>query len=309
MQPPPRSTRRTADPRRWKSSGLLLTGVLLLTLGMLLLAGVRYVPGSPLSASSKPDWSAPAKGGAPTTAAPSPTPELKPLIVRPTTVKLKTTGWYAWSLLDMRTGKFYGSSDMDRTNSTASLVKAWIAADYLRRAAEAGQKPNSTRMHQLTIMIRDSDNDAAIALWPVVGKEASTKRMIKTCGLTDSRAHSNWSLTQVSPRDIARLGACIAKGRAAGPKWTKWLLNEMRLVRGVGDFGVRKAFPQSVSKTIAIKNGWVVRDETSPVTWHVNCLAIGDGWTMGVTTRYPPELDYTYGAKICKDIASQLRAG
>ena len=76
------------------------------------------------------------------------------------------------------------------------------------------------------------------------------------------------------------MGDCIADGRAAGPKWTKWLLDEMRLVRGVGDFGIRKAFPAAVQKKIAIKNGWV--DRTSEQEMHINCLAIGDTWTMGV---------------------------
>ena len=57
--------------------------------------------------------------------------------------------------------------------------------------------------------------------------------------------------------------------------------------------------------TIAIKNGWVTRDSLGE--WHVNCLAIGDGWTMGVMTRYPARLGYAYGAKTCERVARQLR--
>jgi hypothetical protein len=101
------------------------------------------------------------------------------------------------------------------------------------------------------------------------------------------------------------MAACIADGRAAGPKWTSWLLKEMRLVRGVGDFGIRKAFPAKVAKTIAIKNGWVTREDSG--NWEVNCLAIGDGWTMGVLTRYDASLGYEYGAGICQKVAAQLR--
>ena len=59
----------------------------------------------------------------------------------------------------------------------------------------------------------------------------------------------------------------------------------MRLVRGAGDFGIRKAFPAAEQKQIAIKNGWI--DRTKPSRVHINCLAIGDTWTMGVMVRYP----------------------
>jgi hypothetical protein len=282
--------------------GLVLTGV-----------GLRTLPGSPLAAnaassdeSASPSASAPPSKASPKPT-PSPSPTLKPLAVRPAKVTVDSTGWYSWAMIDRRTGKVYGSSNMTETNTTASLIKSWIGADYLRRAAENGQTPSETRMQQLRIMIRDSDNEAAQSLWVASGGTASIGRLIKTCKLTDSSAYKNrWSNTNLSARDTARLGVCIADGRAAGPKWTKWLLNEMRAVRGVGDFGIRKAFPASTQKNIAIKNGWVTRDALGE--WHVNCLAIGEGWTMGVMTRYPVSLGYEYGAKICQNVARQLKS-
>ena len=68
--------------------------------------------------------------------------------------------------------------------------------------------------------------------------------------------------------------------------------------------GIRKAFSSAVQPTIAIKNGWVTRSATNE--WNVNCLAIGNGWSMAVETRYPAGLGMTYGANICKSIADQL---
>ena len=110
----------------------------------------------------------------------------------------------------------------------------------------------------------------------------------------------------LSPADIARMGACIADSRAAGPKWTTWLINEMRHVRGTGDFGMRKAFPADVQKTIAIKNGWI--DRQAEQEYHVSCLAIGDGWVIGVMARYAINKGYPYGARICQEVGEQLRA-
>lgn len=310
MPYPRRSTSaRHSSGRRNNAPRALLSAVLVLTLGALILAGLRFLPGSPLAASAAPDWLTPPaspRANPRALTSPTPTPSLEPLAVRPAKVTIDADGWVSWAMQDRRTGKIYGSTNMAKTSTSASLVKAWIAADFLRRAAAEGSTPNQTRMRQLTIMIRDSDNDAAATLWSVLGERASTKRMIKICELTESVADSNWSLTRFSPRDLTRLGACLADGRAAGPKWTKWLLNEMRLVRGVGDFGIRKAFPASTAKTIAIKNGWVVRDDSGE--WHVNCLAIGDGWTMGVMMQYPASLGFEHGAAICKNVAKQLRA-
>jgi hypothetical protein len=297
----PQNARRRRVPR-WLVAALALTA-----LALVVLAGLRFVPGSPLLANSSPTWNPPKPEG--DTKIPQPrdgsTQPNDPLPLKPAKVKIDAEGSWGWALLDLRTGELSGQN-MSKTSSTASMIKAWIAADFLRRAAANGTKPSKLRMQQLTFMIRDSDNNAAQALWSVVGKANSTKRMIDICELTDSSTSSNWSLTMMTPRDVARLGACISDGRAAGKKWTKWLLNEMRLVRGTGDFGIRKAFPAGTAKKIAIKNGWVIRDEDNN-NWHVNCLAIGKGWAMGIMTSYATELDYTHGAKICEDITRQLR--
>ncbi|WP_213451478.1 serine hydrolase [Rhizomonospora bruguierae] len=292
-------TRRGFPTLQVALSFLLVIGV------ALVLVGLRLAPGSPLAGRGNPASAGTAGSGATPTPTPTPTPTLPPLAVHNAPVNLTVDGWYAWAMMDQRTGEIYGSKNMGSTSGTASMIKAWIASDFLRRSAEQGVTPSKARLNEVSIMIRDSDNNAAQDLWEYVGGAPSITRMVKTCKLTDSKAQKNsWSQTQVSPRDTTRLAACIADGRAAGKKWTSWLLNEMRQVRGVGDFGIRKAFPADEQKTIAIKNGWVTRSATGE--WNVNCLAIGDGWTMGVMSRYEASKGYTYGADICKKVAKQL---
>lgn len=311
----PDTTRRDRAKSRSRRTLLQLTlvaGVLL----VLALVGLRLLPGSPLASTAATRWgessgtTGPATTDGPAgkaTPTATPSPELPPLPVAPTTVKIDKDGWWNWALMDTRTGKISGSANMDETNPTASMIKAWIGADFLRRATEEGDTPSDARMDQVSVMIRDSDNNAAQTLYEANGGTASIERLISICDLTDSSpaADGGWSRTALSARDTVRLGACIADGRASGPKWTKWLLDEMYAVRGTGNFGIRKAFPAAEQKTIAIKNGWVDRQREQKYT--VNCLAIGDGWTMAVETRYAINLGYTYGAKICEDVARQLR--
>jgi len=280
---------------------VVLSGALAVTMLLLVIATLRYVPGSPLSAAAGPRWLAvtatPSSDDQPQTG-----PTKQPLAVAAHTVTLNTVGSAEWTMIDRRANKAYGSLHRSAVGNTASLIKVWIAADFLRR----NDRISDTRRSEVSHMIRDSDNDAATDLFDVNGGIASINRMISICGLTDSSGHPNWSETKMSARDIARLGTCIATGRAAGPTWTAWLYNEMQQVRGEGDFGIRKAFPPALARTIAIKNGWLLRDETGD--WEINCLAIGNDWTVGVMARYPGRLGQAYGENICRSVGTQLRA-
>jgi hypothetical protein len=239
--------------------------------------------------------------------APAPTPVPSPsrtslFQVKP--VHLEVTGFWSWAYLDFKTGKIDGSTPATALSDTASMTKAWIAADYLRRSAEQHKTPSSAIMDELTEMIRDSDNTHAYEFHVANGNLSSIQREIKTCGLTDTKGHQNsWSLTQMSSRDVARLAKCISDGRAAGPKWTGWLLDTMRSVRGAGRFGIIEALPADVAKSTAIKNGWLARDDGR---WHIACMAVGDGWSLGIMAHYPSSLGKDYGVKTCREVTKQL---
>jgi hypothetical protein len=222
-------------------------------------------------------------------------------------VQLNVKGFWAWALLDRRTGQLVGSPNLGTRTDTASMIKAWIAADFLRRATERGQGVNAYRLHELSIMIRDSDNNAASDLHRANGGAESIKRLSATCGLTDTVPNNvgSWSTTMMSPRDAARMGVCIATGRAAGPQWTAWLMNEMRQVRGAGRFGIIEALAPDVAATVAIKNGWIPRRDGK---WHVNCMAVADGWALAVMSVYPASLGRGYGESICRQVTQQLGA-
>jgi len=220
-------------------------------------------------------------------------------------VNLAVNGFWSWSLLDRRTGQLGGSANLASRSDTASMIKVWIAADYLRRATERRQAVEPSRLGSLSIMIRDSNNEIASDYHRANGGSASITRMVAICGLTESRAVAagSWSTTEVSARDGARLGACVTDGRAAGGQWTGWLLNEMRQVRGGGRFGIISAFAPDVARGVSIKNGWINRRDGK---WHIACLAVAPEWSLAVLTVYPVSLGQGYGANICKQVAVQL---
>jgi hypothetical protein len=282
--------------------------VVVLILGLAVTgAGLRYLPGSPLKPA---DTGNAADGGATTGPTPTPTPPPLPFRAANVTVdSVSTQGFLSWALLDRRSGEIVGSANMTATTDTASMVKAWLASDYLRRAEEAGQTPSASRMADLEAMIRDSDNDAADRTYNANGKTASIDRLISMCGLTESKSVPGlWSNTIISARDTVRMGACIGDGKAAGDKYTPWVLDMMRKVRDVGDFGIRKALPVAQQAQVAIKNGWLLRDEDGD--WHTNCLAIGDTWVLSVMQRYPGQgnydADFQHTAGVCQKVAALL---
>jgi len=280
---------------------LALAGVGLVVLA-LLITGTLVMSGPRRPGSANPP---PGTRSAGPSATPAGTtgPTQPPALAVPKVDVKNVKGFYSWALLDRRTGAVYGSANMKTINYTESMVKAWLASDYLRRTAEAGQEPPKSRLDQVVKAIRDSNDGAAESLWNASGRDASIRRLITMCKLQDTKVyHKWWSQTQMSARDAVRMGECIANGTAAGPKWTARILEEMRKVRGEGLFGIPKALPAEVAATVAIKNGWTLHSNGS---WHVNCLGIHEHWVLAVMTQYNGDLGLKYGAGICEEVTRQ----
>jgi len=220
-----------------------------------------------------------------------------------TIVKIDAKGWHSWALLDHKDGSIIGSPTQGQVARTCSVIKVWIAADYLRRATEKNTTPSTAKLAALSKMIRNSDNAVATTVFAELGKTASFNRLKELCKLTDFKPAGSWGQCQMSARDLARLGAAVTAGVAAGPKWTEWLLNEMRLVK-LGTWGIREAFPADQAAALAIKNGWDTTAATQ--TKHMNCMATTPRWTMITMTKYPIAMPDRHGQVIDKDVAAQL---
>ncbi|HEX6682505.1 MAG TPA: serine hydrolase [Candidatus Limnocylindrales bacterium] len=218
-------------------------------------------------------------------------------------MKIEAEGWHSWALLDHKDGAIVGSQTQAEVARTCSVIKVWLAADYLRRAAEKGSTPSSSKLSALSKMIRNSDNAVATTTFAELGKTACFTRLMEMCQLTDFKAAGSWGQCQMSARDLARLGATVMNGTAAGPKWTEWLLNEMRLVK-LGTWGIREAFPAEQAAALAIKNGWDTTSATQ--TKHMNCMAVTQRWTMITMTKYPIAMPDRHGQEIDKNVAAQL---
>lgn len=234
-------------------------------------------------------------------------------------VSVTVDGTYAWALLDRKSGQLTGSDNAGTwRNTTESMIKTWLVSDMLRRASEQGQQPTDDMLATASRAIRHSDDNAAQALYNMDGRDASIKRLFTVCGLKDSTIGlvGWWSYTMVTADDAARLGECIVTGRAAGPRWTPWLLNEMRNVQGGvddqqlktggGHWGIIDALPPEVAAKTSIKNGWTLHNDLD-AKWHVNCLALVDeDYVLAVLVDYARSRPLQYGADVCRSVTQQL---
>ncbi len=253
------------------------------------------------------EWVRPGSGDASSSPEPTRSPTPPPFdltTIDPTKlVTIEAAGWHSWALMDRANGAVIGSPNYNQTNRACSMIKTWIAADYLSQA----KTPTKTRLDQITIMIRDSDSLTADDIMDELGRLKSFNRMKAVCKTTDFTPGSSWSKAVISARDTCRLADTIAAGKIANAEWTGWLLDLMRNVRR-GTWGIREAFPAPVQVKMAIKNGWDTTSATGE--YHANCLAVTDRWSMAVLTRYPMKVkaNESHGAAIAESVAQQLLA-
>jgi hypothetical protein len=161
-------------------------------------------------------------------------------------------------LIDRRAGVPTVSADEHRRYRSASLVKLFIALDYLESHRPEVDIPDEDRA-LLVPMLRSSDDDAASALWVRGEEQEIVHRMIGRIGLNDTAPPEDanmWGYTAISAADIARTYQYILDG--THPKFRDFLLHHLRRWTKRGSDGFDQSFgvPSGMSRPGAVKQGW-----------------------------------------------------
>jgi hypothetical protein len=272
-------------------------------------------PTSSASAATAPLAAPAATTPVPTTPAPT-TPAPKPRPVDPykavQTVAQRITagadGFASFTLLDRHNGRRIGDPRSTQAVFSESTIKAWLAADLLATRAAAGAQLTPYETERMTSMIQLSDDNSAEVIWRWLGADQSIAKMIKVCRLQDTTVYSDWwSKTEISARDLARLGDCIVPGKNKflSPAVGAPLLALMRSVDPTNAFGIQQANPAGPGVRVAVKNGWTEHGSSDGTVWNLNCLGIwgtNNRWVLAVTTRYPAINGLDYGAGVCRQV-------
>ncbi|WP_369149889.1 serine hydrolase [Streptomyces sp. R17] len=174
--------------------------------------------------------------------------------------------------LDLASGETYASGGGEFV--TASVVKVDTLTGLLLTARDAGRGLTAAERAHAEAMIVRSDNDAATALWRVVGRAPGLDAANARLGLTRTVADARWGLTRTTAVDRVTLlrriftpDSVVGDARAYVRELMERVVPEQAWgVPTLADPGTRWA----------VKNGWLPRDATG--LWVVNstgCVTAG----------------------------------
>jgi hypothetical protein len=162
----------------------------------------------------------------------------------------------------------YGDGSFD----TASIVKVDILATLLLQAQDDGRHLTAQQKAYAKVMIENSDNTAATALWRSIGRGDGLDAANKRFGMTRTEAGSGllWGLTRTTAADqLKLLRTVFADGDDAvlNEASRAYVQSLMGQVSAAQDWGV----PSAADDTdYEVKNGWLQRSTTG--LWDINSV-------------------------------------
>ena len=200
-------------------------------------------------------------------------------------------GHHAVAAYDTVTGvSCYAGSD--RHFASASIVKAIILAALLRWHQEAGLPLSPEEQGQATLMITQSDNDAATYLWNEVGM-SRLQHFLDLAQMSETQLGQDgyWGLTQVTAHDEMLLLRLLTTANSVlSASSRSYQLGLMARVISWQRWGTPAGAPSDV--TVHVKNGWLP-DGTG---WHINSIGAFTGknknYLIAVLTDADPSEQY-----------------
>ena len=200
-------------------------------------------------------------------------------------------GDYAVAVYDTVTGVSC-RADSYRQFASASIVKAIILAALLRWHQETGTPLSSWENHEATLMITQSDNDAATDLWDEAGV-SRLQHFLDLAQMDQTRLGDDgyWGLTQVTAHDEMLLLKLLTRPNSVLTAASRaYQLGLMARVISSQRWGTPAGAPAGID--VHVKNGWL--PESSG--WHVNSIGAftgkGRNYLIAVLTDDNPSEQY-----------------
>jgi N-acetylmuramoyl-L-alanine amidase len=212
------------------------------------------------------------------------------------------------AVLDLRDGQIWSAGSDRHLFPSASVVKTLIAT----RLLITGQM-HGTVARKAWTMITRSDNDAAWALYPKVGRDHLLPWIEAHYHLTGLGAKPTmpgvWGSTQLTARGMVRFYRAVHDDPTVWP----WLLRAMHAYAKTSSDGEPNAFGvAAVLPKAAVKNGWDVnRDVKHPSNAIINTTGIvrSDHYAVTILAEGAHDLYYAPGERIVTSAALRVVRG
>lgn len=164
----------------------------------------------------------------------------------------------SYLVVDRATGATMAARDEHKQYRSASVVKLFIALDYLESHGPDYVIP-AADLALLQPMLRSSNDDAASTLWVRDGWEQIVVRMVAKIGLTDTAppaSRGKWGYTPLSAADVVKTYQYILT--QAHPKHRDFIMGNLRLASNCASDGFNQFFgiPSGLPRPWAVKQGW-----------------------------------------------------
>ena len=196
-----------------------------------------------------------------------------------------------------------------RHYDSASVVKTIILATLLHKRRQEHLSFLSASERRLArLMITESDNNAATALWNEDGR-GSLAYFLRIAGMDQTHLNPAWGLTQITAQDetILLRDILLHPNRVLSTRARNYELGLMADVIPSQRWGVSASTPRGF--TLHIKNGWAPLPFVSSPWWvnstgaFTNANAAKD-YTIVILTR--GNVDETTGVVTIEDIAGSI---
>jgi N-acetylmuramoyl-L-alanine amidase len=235
----------------------------------------------------------PAPAGAATTSPPGVTAALRSAVAF-----AADGGMHAGAaVLDLRTGRTWTAGASTRPYASASVVKTMIAT----RLLISGQLHGSDGARAWAMITR-SDNAAAWALYPKVGRDHLLPWLARHYHLGDLGAPPSmpgvWGSTRITAIGMVHFFQAVR----ADPLVWSWLVKAMHAYARLSSGGEPNAFGiAGAAPRAAVKNGWDVnRDVAHPHNAIINTTGVvaGDRYAVAILAEGPGRLYYAPGEHV-----------
>lgn len=199
-----------------------------------------------------------------------------------------------------------------RQFDSASVVKASILAAVLRWHQETGTWLSSTEQREATIMIENSDNNAATFFWNELG-HARFQHYLTLATMTETipSPGGTWGLTQITARDeLQQLRLLTAANSVLTNRSRAYELNLMAHVISSERWGTPSGAPNGLN--IYVKNGWLPR---ATLGWRINSIGAfyghGRNYMIAMLSDNNPSMPYGVDTiqRVAQVVHRDLNAG